>query len=426
MIKLINFNSTILFTILILTCSYSTLYAKTKTGQNNTLGDFQEQHNGSCYLSTPKEFSAQLRKSVSSFQTYLADNSITSVDASNLINFAENLAKLEVKKNNGDLAITDLVELTNNSQDLLTKFEELSVVTSLKDHLNDEPAAFKSLIYSIRKHFPSVAQKISLEENRPYFFSETLSDVANYVTKATEWESLKDQETCLNRKSIERFDEVYQDLNTETVKFNQLNADTLTLNKESLDNGAIRYGFWLNLSLSTVLKGNKTVFSYINKTKTLSLELAVGQDGASIDQIFKVGDKSYVINNSSPCVDLEFITINLIKQFNNYLIRFVVKSTFLNNRKAIEIPVPAEYIEFGTFTFPNHLLVRACDIYQLTLVRPGYCKDEQDVITLQEIELITQIPEQSIIDSQDLIVNICNSKPQECAYYKLDECLVCK
>ena len=431
MIKSKKFNSTILFIIIILTCFLSNLYANslsqtTTTTTEPSIGDFQIEDRNVCYLSTPSAFADELDRSVNSFKESCTDDSLVSIESLNLIDLAESFAYLEVKALAKQITSQDIEEFQNKYSTLINKHPELSELKDLSVFLSGSERNIKIKVKKVTDNYRIISQNIGNQDGRPFYFIDHLADSCIFASKSVLFRSLKDQDKCLDLNSINRYDEIYEDLNTETVTYEKCTSDKMSLTKENLTEGAYRLGFWLKLSLDLVKEGNKNVFNYTNGDKTMSLQLAIGEDGVSIDHIFKVGDKSYTINNSSPCSDLEFITLNVVKQFNNYLIKLVIKSTHLNDRKAIEITVPASYIEFGTFTFSNSNLVRLCDIFHVKLVTPGYCKEQLEVELLQEIELITQIIAEDVTLTQKLYQHVCNTKPDECAYYTYGQCLVCE
>lgn len=387
------------------------------------LGDFTPDNNGHCYLTSTKEFTQILKSTVDTFKDHLEKESGTEHDAYNLILFEDKLANFEALYNEKNASVNDVQNLINSTKDFTDKYYQLKYVSLLLQA--DTHEKVKEALKKTRNVYIAVAEAIRKNDERPYYFTNDLSRVVKYHGLSILWAKRANQDACMSRKSIDYFDEIHEDLNTETVITYPTNNNTFQVKQCEINYGAIHYGFWMNLSIPDINNGNKNVFSFQANENKISLDLEVGTDGASINQVFTVGDKKYTIVNNSACPDLAFVTIHIKKEFDSYNVRLVIKSTHENNRKAVSINVPAKYIEFGTFNFPSNVIVSEKNIYKLVLSRPDYCASEQHMIALQELQLITQLDYKDIASLQDYLETQCVAKPPQCTYYYNNTCHLC-
>ena len=429
---------------------------KTPTNKD-VIGNFKPDNNGNgCYLSSAKNLINNLKHSVDSFKNHIKDDE-HNLESYELIKFEQNFSELELKmfnkqllnsKSNKDVDLRkEVYKFMNDNSKFIEEYPQLRVIYSIAMNVNPineiQYNKFKETADYVRLIYHVIADKIKDNELRPFYYSADLAKVAKYegLINLLEHSNIN-QNGCLDKGIISYFDEIHQDLNSETVSFCKVNNNIFQVTRSELYFSAVHYSFWMKLSIPSLLNNNTdnttNVFNYQANSNKISIDLRVNFEDnskniATIEIILNLNNiKKLVIKNNAPCSDLAFVTFSFYKNFDSYILKLIVKSTYENNRKAVQVAIPASYVEFGTFTFTNNSdIVNMTDIYKVNYNRPNYCSDKDDetsmhISQLQELELITQIPSFEIKNYQDYLTTQCSNIPENCLYYFNNKCLICK
>lgn len=380
------------------------------------LGDFDVSNKFKCYIGSPSQLIAMIDDVVHKFDNKAVDDS----EAATLVAFAKSLSEFKFKKASGTATSDDANEIFNTYKDFIIVRFGTDVLEQLPFSINLGDEEFAGYIDSISSTYDKVAEQITISEERPFYFKEDLLRSISYTEKSLELSLIEDKDSCVPAKSLYDFDDLAGDLNFESLPIEPLGSDTYNINSEVLGDGRVSLAFWVKISLSNVRKGKTSIFSYTAGSNVINLSLEEGQDGKTVNFNFKVGQKSIVLTNPAQCSDLAQIHFYIYKEYKEYYVRIIVRSTINADRQVATIYVPTEYIEFGTFNFPNSSLVSVDSIFKIL---PSL--DDRNIKIIQEIEISTQITTDKIKLLQTILQEQCQARPP-CEYINAGDCSQCE
>lgn len=410
-----NFKSVCLLIFLFISIS------KSQSSSNNEIS-FIENNINNCFLDTGNRFSSLLTNEIQKFLEKIGDDKESSKE---LLGFIEGFAFLINKKQRQSLNLVEIRQMKSKFNLLSNKYSQIKgIIEKIESLLDFSSNDVNNFIVEVFNQVKDIVEVISINENRPFYFSENLNQALLYKYKSVLLEEYP-KDSCIPYNFIKNFDELSCDLNNENVLFENTNSNFIQITREHLLKERLSIVFWLKTSIDKARNGMNDIFFINTGRNVVSFKQSIDSiTKSTINLTLSISGKSYVFKTNSSCNDILIVFVNIDKTYDYYVLSLTIRSTIENKRMSVKVSLPVDYIEFGSFQFPTSSLVSQEFIYLAHFMIA--CDDVNDDRRIQmEIQLITQITTLDIYSYQSDITNKCLSKPKECSYYEDSTCLIC-
>lgn len=410
-----NFRS-LMFTILLL-CLAASSASKALVNESDFF-KFRSFDKNKCFVGSAGELADILSSTVNSFN----EVAIRGDDFyKNLIAASSDLTEFHIKIKSGNATVNDANSIVAKYKEFFTQLGAEDTFSKLPESLSYDDELSAIYLKSLFNIFFQALDDKSISEDRPFYFKEDFIRSVVYTNSAAQLKSYEDQSTCISPLDLGVFDELYTDLNSETVELFPIETTTFSVTTEEFSKGRISFAFFFKISLEAVAKGeDNQVFTYTTGNNVISLSLEVDKEGKSVNQVFRANNNSKVVVNTSTCTDLALVIFSITKEYDSYIFDLTIKSTVKNTSDNVSVKLPTDYIEFGTFVFPP-IKLTIIEVYRILT----HCTSV-GTLRLYEIEISLQLPRDAIINFQNIIVDTCETAPPDCEFFEIVKCSACK
>lgn len=401
----------LLFTIMLISLSVSKVSLR-----KQQIDDFKIVDNSQCYIASADELIDILSSTSSNFNdAAIKDNS----DFKTLIDVTTDLTGLFISAQKGSASADDSNAIFSKYKLFFAQMGAEDIFSKLPDLQTFDPDTLGGYIREIFGLFFQTIDSLSNKENRPFYFKEDFVRSIIYSNAANQLKKMDDKSVCVSPLELGNFDELYSDLNAETVELEPLDVTTLSITPQEISKGKLSFAFYFKVSFDAVKKGlNNQVFTYTAGENVISLALKISEDGKGVDQVLSINDKSVIVSNTSQCSDLLLVLLNIEKEYDSYVVNLTIKSTVKNSSKTLTANVSTSFIEFGTFVFPP-IKLTIIQVYRVITHCSTFGNQR-----LYEVEVALQLPTQPVIDFQSILVDSCKSEPP-CEFFEINQCTKC-
>lgn len=396
----------------------SSLVLTKKTRKITEVSKFDVVNSNKCYLGSASELFELLHATVTKFNDDVIEGDEDG-QIKALIDLSADLAHLQTDRLDNKSQPSDALAIQDKYKEFILKRGVSNLLDNLIVSLDYDTEDFLIYIKDIITSLAPIVNDIATEQNRPFFFKKDFIRSISYTSKMNLLSAITDQSSCVPAKFLHDFDELSTDLNSETIILETFTTNSFQVGIKQLEEGRLFFAFWAKSSLSNLKKGNKTIFTFTNEDKVISLNLIESANGKSVDLIFSVGDDNIIIPNEATCSDLLQILFVINKSYDEYLATLIVRSTVLGSRQEVQVRIPIQYVEFATLVFPNSSLVSVNNISKVQL------NSSKKIEFVFEVEVITQLTDEKIAQLQEIIQSQCESKPPTCIFYENTICTLC-
>lgn len=384
------------------------------------------------------------------------------------IKFVEDLNSLEayIIYNSNNLSnndrINELIDsLKTTNKEILDEIE-IENISALYNYSNENNLNVNNNIFNtVNIKINEFVDKLSV--NRPHIFSVDFKHFINYSKSLSKIKLMypdenKRKNICALQSDIDYYDYLAEDLKFNSFKFYSQSDKFRITHNEIINNGGYSFGFFAKNSLDLFSKNNENnkrinMFTITSGINIIKLDMQISEDGYSVINLLSINNKDNLsFENKNHCDDLSFVIVAIERQLEKYVFNLIIRSFNLNNRKAVSVNLSPDFIENSLVKISNYI---ENEIYKISLytcsgsnysdlinnqnIKTNNNDNVFDInknayyIQKQELQIITQITNNTIKNLQRNILSICNQNDSSnqiysnCDFISLNKtCLKCK